>query len=146
MPDTHILYSELSYRIMKAAFEVHNTLGPGFLESIYEEALACEFGLRGISFERQRPVVVLYKGREIGVHRLDLVVEGQIILELKAVTALTDVFKQQVLSYLKATGLELGILLNFGASRVQSVRIAYTMKDGRRDRECRESANSADKS
>ncbi len=130
MPDTHILYPELSYSIMQAAFEVHNTLGPGFLESIYEEALAYEFGLRGISIERQKPVVVNYKGREVGVHRLDLVVEGRIILELKAVAALTDVFKQQVLSYLKATGLELGILLNFGASRVQSVRIVHTTKIG----------------
>lgn len=108
---------------MQAVFEVHNTLGPGFVESVYEEALACELEIRQIPFERQKEITVNYKGREVGLHRLDLVIDGKIILELKAVSALTDVFKQQILSYLKATGLKLGILINFGTRRVEYIRI-----------------------
>ena len=119
-----ILYKDLSYRVMEAVFEVHNTLGPGFLESLYEEALAYELELRGIPFERQKAITVHFKGREIGTHRLDFVIDGKIVLEIKATAALTDTFKQQTLSYLKATGLKLGILINFGTSRVEYTRIA----------------------
>lgn len=119
-----VIYRDLSYRVMQAVFEVHNTLGPGFVESVYEEALAYEMELRGIPFERQKAVAVCYKGRNVGNHRLDFVVDDKIILELKAASALTDVFKQQTLSYLKATGLRLGILVNFGTPRVEYKRIA----------------------
>ena len=119
-----VIYRDLSYRVMQAVFEVHNTLGPGFVESVYEEALAYELELRDIPFERQQVVTVCYKGRVVGTHRLDLVVDSKILLELKAVSALTDLFKQQTLSYLKATGLKLGILANFGTPRVEHVRIA----------------------
>jgi len=119
-----IIYPELSYEIMQAVFEVHNRLGPGFSESVFEEALAYEFELRGISFERQKTVTVCYKGREVGTYRLDFVVDGKIILEIKAVSALNDAFKLQTLSYLKATGLRLGILINFGARKVEYIRIA----------------------
>ncbi len=119
-----IIYRDLSYRLMQAIFEVHNTLGPGFIESIYEEALACELELRNVPFERQKAVTVCYKGRNVGDQRLDFVVDGKIVLELKAASALTDVFKQQTLSYLKATGLKLGILVNFGVLRVEYKRIA----------------------
>lgn len=118
-----IIYEELSYRIMNAVFEVHNTLGPGFLENVYEEALVCELSARGIPFERQKTITVVYKEQPVGTHRLDLVIEDKIILELKAAFALNDVFKQQVLSYLKATGLKLGILINFGTPRVEYIRI-----------------------
>lgn len=123
MDEKKIIYAELSYRVMEAVFEVHNTLGPGYLEELYEEALTYELELRNIPFERQKTVVVSYKGRAIGQHRLDLLVDGKIILELKAAAALTDVFKQQTLSYLKATDLKLGILINFGGSRVEYVRV-----------------------
>jgi len=103
-----VIYRELSYRIMQAVFKVHNTLGPGFVENVYEEALAYELETRDILFERQKKVTVRYKGRVAGTHRLDFVVDGKIALELKAGSTLTDVFKQQTLSYLKATGLRLG--------------------------------------
>lgn len=119
-----VIYRELSYRVMQAVFEVHNTLGPGFVESVYEEALAYELEMRGIPFERQKKIVVRYRDRVVGTHRLDLVVDKTIVLELKAVSALNDVFKQQTLSYLKATGLRLGILINFGTPRVEYTRIA----------------------
>ena len=118
-----IVYPELSYQIMQIAFEVHNQLGPGFVEDIYEEATAYELEMRPIPFERQKTIQVVYKGRVIGKHRLDLVIDNKIIFELKAVTALNDVFKQQLLSYLKATGLHLGILINYGGKRVEAVRI-----------------------
>lgn len=121
--ENRVIHPVLSYQIMQAVFEVHNTLGPGFLESVYEEALAFELDLRGIPFVRQETVEVRYKGRVVGAQRLDLVIDGRILLELKAVSALTDVFKQQTLSYLKATGLKLGILINFGVTRVEYVRI-----------------------
>ncbi len=122
--ENKIIYQELSYRIMGAVFEVHNTLGPGFLESLYEEALAYEFELRGIAFEKQKEIAVRYKGREVGKHRLDFVIDGKIILELKAVSELTDVFRKQTTSYLKATGLKLGILINFSTPSVDYERIA----------------------
>ena len=109
---------------MQAAFEVHDVLGPGFAERLYEEALSYELERHAIPFERQKAVSVRYKDRVIGTHRLDLVVDGKIILELKAVSELNDIFKRQTLSYLKATGLKLGILINFGTPRVQYIRIA----------------------
>ena len=124
MSPDKVIYKDLSYQVMQAVFEVHNALGPGFREDVYEEALAYELALRGIPFDRQKQVVVRYKGRSVGVHRLDLVVDGKIVLELKAVSALNDVFKQQTLSYLKASGLKLGILINFGTRRVDYTRIA----------------------
>lgn len=100
-------------RVIGAAIEVHRHLGPGYLESIYEEALAIEFRLRGIPFERQKPVDVLYKGQAVGEGRLDFLVAGQLVVELKTVDAFAPIHHAQVLSYLKATGLELGLLLNF---------------------------------
>lgn len=118
-----VIHRELSYEIMKSVFEVHNTLGPGFIENIYEEALAYELELNDIPFERQKVVTIYYKERAVGKHRLDFVIDGKIILELKAVSVLNDVFKQQILSYLKATGLKLGILINFGTQRIENIRI-----------------------
>ena len=118
-----VVYRDLSYCIMEAVFEVHNSLGPGFAESVYEEALTHELEIRGIPFERQKTVTINYKQRTVGIHRLDLVVDGKVILELKAVSALVDAFKQQTLSYLKATGLKLGILIDFGTPRVEYTRI-----------------------
>lgn len=123
MKENKLIYGELSYRVMQSVFEVHNILGPGFVESVYEEALAYELHLRSIPFTRQKVVTVNYKGQLVGNQRLDLIVEEKILLELKAVSNLTDVFKQQTLSYLKATGLKLGILINFGTARIAYTRI-----------------------
>ena len=120
----HVIYPELSFRLMEIAFEIHNQLGPGFSEEIYQKAFEHELAARPIPFERQKTIQVMYKGQLLGAYRLDLVVDNKIILELKAVAGLNDLFKQQLRSYLKATGLRLGILINFGAARVQSERIA----------------------
>ena len=119
-----IIHREPSYQIMKAVFEVHNTLGPGYLEKVYEEALAVELELLNIPFERQKEITVIYKGRHVDQHRLDFVIDGRIVLELKSVSTLANVHKKQVLSYVKATDLRLGILVNFATLRVQSERIA----------------------
>jgi GxxExxY protein len=99
--------------IVAAAVEVHRHLGPGFLESVYENALCVELGLRGVSFQRQLPVAVTYKTHSVGDGRIDLLVAGQIVVELKAVESLDVVHVIQVRSYLKATGRSLGILINF---------------------------------
>jgi len=118
-----LLYPELSYRIMQAVFEVHNHLGPGFTEDIYENALALELDLQHIPFERQQQIQVHYKDRFVGTYRLDMVVDRKIILELKAVASLNEIFRSQLDSYLRAIGLQLGILINFGTKRVQFDRI-----------------------
>jgi len=119
----NIIYKDLSFRIMEAIFEVRNVLGPGYSENIYESALAKEFKERKINYERQRLIEVYYKGEKIGEYRLDMVVEEMIILELKAVSELNEIFESQLLSYLKATGMKLGILINFGAKEVKFKRI-----------------------
>jgi GxxExxY protein len=93
-----VIYPELSYQVMQAVYEVHNQLGPGFTEDIYEAALSLEFESKGIVFERQKPIQIFYKGQFVGIYRLDLVVEQKIILELKAVTTMNDVYKAQLRS------------------------------------------------
>jgi GxxExxY protein len=119
----NVLYPDLSYKLVQIAYEIHNHLGPGFPEDIYENAFTYELGVQLIPFEQQKPVVATYKGQRVGNFRLDLVVEDKIILELKAVVSLNGLFKQQVLSYFKATGLRLGILINFGSPRVEFTRV-----------------------
>jgi len=123
-----IIEKELSYKIMKAAYEVHNELGPGFLESIYEDALLVELRAQGIPVETQVKIPVIYKEQKVGEHVLDLRVEGRVILELKAISEIAPIHRQQALSYFKATGLQLAIVINFGAESVQSVRVVNTRK------------------
>jgi GxxExxY protein len=115
--------SDLSGRIIGAAIRVHETLGPGFLESVYEEALCIELGEQGIQFQRQLPVAILYRGRSVGEHRLDLLVEKQIVVELKTVIAFDPIHFATVRSYLKATNCELGLLLNFAATTLHVKRV-----------------------
>ena len=104
---------ELTDRIIAAAIRVHRELGPGFLENIYEEGLAVEFALSGIQFIRQKPIPLFYKDHQIGEHRLDFLVEGTIIVELKAISSLEDIHFAIGRGYLKAASLEDGLLLNF---------------------------------
>jgi GxxExxY protein len=104
--------------VIGAAIEVHRALGPGFLESLYEEALCVELTLRDIKFARQVPVAVDYKGHRIGESRLDLLIDGIVVVELKAVDALAPIHTAQVISYLKATGCRMGLLINFNVRRL----------------------------
>jgi GxxExxY protein len=106
--------NELSSKIIGAAIEVHKALGPGLLESAYEECLTHELSLRGLVFERQKPVPIEYKGINLDCgYRLDVVVENRIILELKACNQIEPIHEAQLLTYLKLTGIQLGLLLNF---------------------------------
>lgn len=106
--------TEITEAIIGSAIEVHRHLGPGLLESIYEAALAYELGQRGIAVERQKPLPVSYKGLvfEEG-YRLDLLVAGEVVVELKCVDAVYPIHEAQLLSYLKLTGLKVGLLINF---------------------------------
>ena len=99
--------------VIGAAIEVHRHLGPGFLESVYEEALSIELGLRGIRFERQKPLSVNYKGQSVGDSRVDLWVDDRLIVELKALDRILPIHHAQVISYLKAGSLPLGLIINF---------------------------------
>ena len=109
--------NDLSREIIGAAIEVHRALGPGLLESAYEECLCHELGLRGLFNERQKALPVIYKGRELDCgYRLDIVVENQIILELKSCDRIMPIHRAQLLTYLKLSGLKLGLLLNFNVA------------------------------
>ena len=108
--------SEITQQIIAAAIRVHRGPGPGFLELIYEEALAVEFALSGIQFVRQYPVPLFYRDHQIGEHRLDFLVEGKIVVELKAVSRLEDIHFAIGRSYLKAISLEDGLLFNFATT------------------------------
>jgi len=121
-----LLYSDLTRNIIGAAMEVHKVLGAGFVESVYEESLAIEFDLRKIPYERQKPIDILYKGRIAKHFVCDFFVYDKIIVELKAIKTLSDIEMAQVLSYLKGTGLDLGVLLNFGASSLECKRLINT--------------------
>lgn len=110
---TELRDSETTGTVIAAAIAVHRELDPGFLESIYEQALAVEFALRGIAFIRQKPIPLFYRDHQIGEHRLDFLVEDKIVVELKAIEKLENVHFAIVRSYLKATGLADGLILNF---------------------------------
>ena len=113
MNDASAPYSELTEQIIAAAIEVHRVLGPGFLESVYEEAMAYELGLRRIPFERQKPVPICYKEIIAGEHRLDLLVDCKVVLELKAIKDFEDIHSAVILSYMRATKSKVGLLINF---------------------------------
>lgn len=101
---TKLLYKDLSYEVVGAAMEVHRTLGPGFLEAVYEAAPAHELGLCGLAFVRQKRLPVTYKGQLVGDYVADLVVDGKIVLELKAVSGINPAHRAQAHHYLAATG------------------------------------------
>jgi len=121
-----IIYPELSYQIMGACFEVYKEKGCGFLEAVYQECLELEFADQGIPFVAQQKLALTYKGRPLRqTYEPDFVCAGQIIVEIKAVSALTDEHRAQVHNYLRATGHRLGLLVNFGHyPKVESERIA----------------------
>ena len=117
------LYRDLTQKIIGAAMEVHRELGSGFLEYVYEEALCYELKLREISFERQKELDIYYKDLLIPrKYKPDLIVENKVIVEIKATSGLTEVEEAQLLNYLKATKMRLGLLLNFGAKSLEVKR------------------------
>lgn len=112
---------DYTYRLLHCAYEVYNELGPGLLESIYEEALAKELTKQGFTVERQVPVPVHYKGERLcNDLRLDLIVDNKIILELKSVVDYKTLFEKQLYTYLRLTGCELGYVINFNVEHLQA--------------------------
>jgi len=110
---------DLARQVIGAAIEVHRVLGPGFLETVYEEALAIEFNLRNIPFERQRPIVLMYKGKPVGDSRLDFLVGQELVVELKAIEIVHPIHPAKVINYLKITGLDLGLIINFHVEQLK---------------------------
>lgn len=121
-------FDDDSYRVIGAAIEVHQQLGPGFREEVYEKALQIELAKRGIRFSSQYAVNVYYDGVKVGEHVLDLVVEDRLVVELKAASAFAEVHRYQLLAYLRAANLELGVLLNFGEAPLGIRRIINTYR------------------
>ena len=125
---TELLYKDLSFSIIGAAMEVQNILGSGFLEAVYQSALEREFVLRKISFQSKVKLPVSYKGEVIGEYEADLVIDKKIIVELKAISRFNSAHEAQALHYLTATGLQLALLINFGAGSLEYRRIIKSEK------------------
>jgi GxxExxY protein len=123
MAEADLVHSDLTRQIIGAAMEVHSNLGPGFLESVYESAMAIEMNLRDVPYERQKAVPVIYKGEKARDFTCDFLVDGKVLVELKATQLLTEVEEAQVLNYLRATGLRVGLLVNFGQRSLKYKRL-----------------------
>ena len=115
----------LTSKVIGCAIAVHKELGPGYLESIYENALIVEFKQAGLQFRHQKEHPVLYRGKEVGRHRFDLLVDNVLIVELKAIKALEDIHFAQTRSYMKALKLKHGLLLNFATMPLTVKRVIY---------------------
>ena len=119
----NIIYKGLSYKIIELALEVHNELGCGFLEKVYENALMILFARESIPATQQAPADVYFRGKVVGQYFADILVDNKLILELKTVDVIANIHKAQVLNYLRATGLKLGLILNFGKPRFEHQRL-----------------------
>jgi GxxExxY protein len=122
-PPSILVEGELTERILAAAFKVQNTLGAGFLEKVYENSLAVELRRNGLLVEVQKAYPVRYEGTVVGDYSADLVINGKVIVECKAVTALDPVHEAQLMNYLKASGIRVGLLMNFGRPKLQYRRL-----------------------
>jgi len=118
-----LLYKELTFAVIGAAMEVHQILGPGFLESVYQSALERELSLRGIAFKHKVKLPVFYKDIEVGVYEADLIVDEKVIVEIKAVSVFNPSHQAQAMHYITATRMRLALLLNFGAGSLQHRRV-----------------------
>ncbi len=119
-------YSDITSKIIGCAMKVHRVLGSGFQEVIYQRALAIEMQKQGLSFEREYEMTIFYDDLEIGTRRVDFLVEGKVLVELKAISKLEDVHLAQVLNYIEAFRLEVGLLINFGAKSLEFKRVVRT--------------------
>ncbi len=118
-------HEAITEAILGAAFEVSNELGNGFLEAVYERALELVLRERGFQVARQQPIKVLFRGTEVGTYQADLLVNGLVLVELKAVKSLLPEHQAQVIHYLKATGLCVGLLINFGTAKIEYKRLTW---------------------
>ena len=115
--------NDLTYKIIGCAMKVHNTLGPGFQEVIYQRCLKIEFLKADLSFAREQEHEIFYEGTHVGTRRADFVIENEVVLEIKAVVALQDVHLAQAINYLEAYNLEVGLLINFGTKSLEFKRL-----------------------
>jgi GxxExxY protein len=125
--------NEITYAINGAIFEVNRLLGPGFLEKVYEKALLIELKIRGLKAESQVPITVFYKEIAVGEYVADILVEDKVIIELKTVEKLDKVHEAQLLNYLKATGIRVGLLVNFKHPRAEIKRMVLNLPEGHDD-------------
>ena len=121
--DKEFLYKELTGEIIDASCSVHNTLGCGLLEKIYENALAWELELRGRKPFPQKEFRVIYREKEVGLYYADLVIDDKVIIEVKAVDAINDIHRAQLLNYLRITGLRVGLIINFAKPKLEYERL-----------------------
>lgn len=128
-------HGALTDRVIACAISVHKELGPGFLESIYEEAFAIELERKQISYERQLPVRVRYQGVSVGMHRIDLIIDKKVVIELKAVKEIDDAHLATCLSYLKATNLRVGLIINFAEAKTRIRRVMRSPENDHGERE-----------
>jgi len=136
---TKIIHKGLSYRVVGCAFDVYRKIGPFYREAVYQKSMEVALGQAGLRYERQVPVPIEFRGQAVGHGLMDLVVEGRIVLELKAVEQLHAEFVAQVIQYLASSGMELGILLNFGAlGKLQYKRVVLTQEARERHGKARE--------
>lgn len=117
------LYSELTAKIIKLAIKVHKALGPGFVEKIYQRALYLEFKNDNLDFEREKQIYIHYYKANLGYERVDFIIENKVIVELKAVEKINDIHLAQMISYLKASGCQIGLILNFAVKRLEIKRV-----------------------
>ena len=122
-PNRNYLYSDLTEKIIKAALKVHRQLGPGFIEKLYQRALEIELTNNKIKVEREKLLKLTYDGVNIGSDKVDFMVEGKVLVELKAVSELSSVHRAQLISYLKASKLRVGLLINFAQIKLQVKRV-----------------------
>jgi len=115
----------ISKKVLDCAFEVSNRLGVGFLESVYENAMCVELRQRGLKIQQQKPLKIIYKGEVVGNFVTDIIVEKKLLIELKVVSEFNKSHKAQLINYLKATGIQVGLLLNFGTPKLGIKRIVY---------------------
>jgi GxxExxY protein len=123
LAEKDLIHNELTRTIIGTAMEVHSNLGPGFLESVYEAAMAIELNLRNVPYECQKAITVMYKGEKAKDFFCDFLVGEKVLVELKALKGITGVEEAQILNYLKATGLEVGLLINFGEQSLKYKRL-----------------------
>lgn len=128
MTKSKLKYADLTEKIIGCAIKVHNFLGHGFQEVIYQCALAIELTEARVQFERERDISIIYKGKDIGTQRVDFLVENTIMVELKAISQLDDSNYAQMINYLEAFKLEIGLLINFGEKRLKWKRFIKTLK------------------
>ena len=123
MKNNKLIHEDVTYKIIGCAFEVHKELGPGFLESAYEAAMKIELKAAGLAVEAQKQFPLIYKGVNIKDFFCDLVVDDKIVVELKAISKISDIERAQLLNYLKVTGLKVGLIINFGQTSLKRERM-----------------------